>query len=304
LHILTIILTYRPALSALHELCVAILPQTSATLIVNNGSSWDYSALLSDLDTGLKNRIQILSLPNNLGVAAGHNRGITWARERGYTHVLLMDQDSVPATDMVAKLANALAHLKREGQLVAGVGPRYTDRYTGNASPFVRFGKLTLERIACSDCNNEIVETDFLITSGSLIPLHVIDLVGPLDEGLFIDHVDTEWVLRAKNLGYGVFGACGATMQHSLGESTLRFWVGRWRHIPAHRPERHYYVFRNSLVLFARPYAPSRWIFNDIVRLLYMIVFYPLFAPPRLQRLRFMLKGIWHGLRRVQGPLR
>ena len=41
-----------------------------------------------------------------------------------------------------------------------------------------------------------------LISSGCLIPLSAIDTIGEMDEELFIDHVDTDWFLRAKSLAH------------------------------------------------------------------------------------------------------
>lgn len=302
---LAIILTYHPSPGILQELCSAVLPQTDATLIVDNGSRWDNEALINAVDIEFKTRLQFLWLPENIGVAAGHNKGITWAREQGFTHILLLDQDSIPARDMVQQLHDALEQLGIHNTLIAGIGPSYIDSYTGTRSSFVRFGLISIRKI-----DNEqqeiggIIETDFLISSGSLIPMKVFDHVGLMDEGLFIDHVDTEWVLRAKSRGYKIYGTYNAVMRHSLGNATLRFWFLRWRNVPLHSPERHYYIFRNSLVLFRRPYAPRQWIINDIVRLGYIAVFYPIFAPQRIKRITMILKGIWDGLHRVQGPLK
>jgi rhamnosyltransferase len=125
-----------------------------------------------------------------------------------------------------------------------------------------------------------------------------------MEEQLFIDHVDTEWFLRARARGFKAFGVCDAVMSHSLGSRTLRVWLGRWRHVPGHSPLRHYYIFRNSILLYRRPYAPGKWICNDVVRLLFMLAYYPLRTPPRLEHLRMMLRGAWDGLRGRAGKLK
>jgi len=77
------------------------------------------------------------------------------------------------------------------------------------------------------------MECDFLLSSGSLVPLDVIDKVGGMEEELFIDQVDTEWCLRARSMGYRVFGAFGAILEHRLGEAHARAWFDRWPHLPA-----------------------------------------------------------------------
>jgi rhamnosyltransferase len=132
----------------------------------------------------------------------------------------------------------------------------------------------------------------------------VLEEIGEMNEGFFIDHVDTEWIFRARSRGYHSFGVCDAVMEHSLGTDTFHFWVGRWRNVPMHSPERHYYVFRNSVILLRMAHAPVRWIQNDIVRLIAMAIIFPVFAPNRLRRIRLMVRGILDGLRGVTGPLR
>jgi len=131
----------------------------------------------------------------------------------------------------------------------------------------------------------------------------VLDAVGDMNEAFFIDHVDDEWIFRARARGFRSFGVCDAIMRHSLGTGTLRFWLGRWRTVPVHSPERNYYVFRNSVLLFRKPHATWRWVYNDLERLLFMAIVYPIFTPHRMRRLRMMAKGIRDGLRGVTGPL-
>jgi rhamnosyltransferase len=301
--IAAVILTYHPDQGVLRQAVASLCPQVDRILIVDNGSRWDAGALLDVLTDSDTKKIEFIWLETNIGVGAGHNRGIQWARARGFTHVLIVDHDSVPRPDMVRHLVAALDNLNARGVQVAAVGPRYVDRYTGRMAGFVRFGPWKLVRVFCGAPAGELLEADFIISSGACIPMHVLDQVGDMNEGLFIDHVDTEWMLRAKARGYRVFGVCDAIMEHSVGSSTLRLWAGSWRDAPVHSPERHYYVFRNSINLYKMPHAPLRWIMNDLVRLISMAIVLPLVAPDRWRRIRLMVRGIQHGLRGVTGPL-
>jgi rhamnosyltransferase len=303
--IAAVILTYRPNQSILRKAVASLCSQVDQILIVDNGSRWDAGALLEVLTEGDKKKIEFIWLENNTGVGAGHNRGIQWARARGFTHVLILDHDSVPRPDMVQHMVAALDQLADRGIRVAAVGPRYVDHYTGRMAGFVRFGTWKLLRVFCGAAQSgQTIQTDFIISSGALIPMRVLDEVGEMNEGFFIDHVDTEWIFRARSQGYHSFGVCDAVMEHSLGSDTFHFWLGRWRNVPMHSPERHYYVFRNSVLLLRMPHAPGRWIQNDIVRLVFMAIIFPVFAPDRLRRVRLMARGILDGLRGVTGPLR
>ena len=302
--ILAVVLTYQPDFDTLRAVVAAVLPQVHHVLLVDNASArWPHD-LQRRLPEAAARRLSVLRQRENLGVGAGHNVGIEWARSRGFSHVLLLDQDSVPAHDMVRRLTAGLIELEKAGARVACVGPRYVDPRLGHSSRFVRLGLFALRRAPLrEERSSSVVAADFLISSGALIPLAVIEDVGAMDEGLFIDHVDTEWMLRARSYGYRAFGVPAARMQHRLGEATIRFWLGRWRHLPWYRPERHYYVFRNSLVLYWRPGMPRAWRVNDALRLLALAILYPLLAQPRLERLAWIARGIRDGLLGRKGPI-
>ena len=300
-----VILTYRPDQDILRQAVVSLCPQVDQILIVDNGTRWDAGGLLDVLTDGDRKKIEFVWLETNIGVGAGHNRGIRWARVHGFSHVLIMDHDSIPRPDMVRHLVVALDRLEAQGIPVAAVGPRYVDRYTGHISAFVRLGLWRFQQVFCGHAQaQELLETDLLISSGALIPMAVLNEVGDFSEGFFIDHIDIEWIFRARARGYRSFGVCDAVMEHGLGTATLRLWLGRWRNVPIHSPERHYYVFRNSIILFRMPHAPRRWIWNDIVRLIYMMIVFPMFGADRWRWIQLMARGIWHGLRGVTGPLR
>jgi rhamnosyltransferase len=100
-------------------------------------------------------------------------------------------------------------------------------------------------------------------------------------EELFIDHVDTDWFMRAQQRGWAAYGACSANMEHRLGDRTLRFWLGGWREIALHSPLRHYYQFRNSTFLFLRSRYPLRWKVAEAKRSLGMLVVFGLLLPDR-----------------------
>src|SRR5690606_24388559 len=124
-----------------------------------------------------------------------------------------------------------------------------------------------------------------------------------MDAKLFIDHIDTEWCYRAQSSGFSLYGVCNAFMQHTLGDKQIRIWWGRWRNIPFHQPFRYYYIFRNSSLLWQRTYMPVAWKQADMLRILYILLFFTLFSSNRMANLRMMIKGLWDGLNNRSGKL-
>ena len=61
-------------------------------------------------------------------------------------------------------------------------------------------------------------------------------------------------------------------------------------------PLRHYYLFRNALLLQRMPHIGWRWKVVDAYQTVMKYGFYALVATPRLPRIRMMNRGLWDGL--------
>jgi len=294
-----VVVTYHPSTEALERLLQATRPQVEAVVIVDNTPSHAGPAIDVQPYDG---SVVVIRNRRNAGLAFAQNQGIRWAADGGFTHVFMLDQDSVPEPDCVERLYEAARQLASRGVAVGAVGPRVLDRRTGRAYTFKRFTFAGIKHGRCVE-EGDLIPTDFLIASGSLTSMAALQAIGPMDDGLFIDRIDIDWCLRAAAMGQPVFGVCAARLQHEPGEHSRRIWIGRWTEAAVHSPERTYYMIRNSLVLYRKAYAPLRWIINDALWLLGVVLVSCAIAPGRLRRLGLVVKGVWDGLRRVRGPL-
>ena len=258
---------------------------------MDNGSDADVHAWTSR-EFPAERHLDVILLGNNLGVAAAQNAGIHHAMECGCSYVIFFDQDSEPADDMVTKLLIAAEGHQAAGRRLAAIGPRYIDERQNNPPPFIRVEGIRLERCTCP-AQDSIVQVDYLISSGCLIPVSVLKTVGGMRDDLFIDYVDIEWGLRARHHGFQSYGCCAAFMRHSLGDHPIAFFK---KSIPCHSALRHYYHFRNAILLYKEPWVPINWKFVDGWRLCLKYFFYSIYAKPRLSHLRMMTLGVWHGL--------
>ena len=296
--IIAVVVTYQPDMDILEKLLKSLVSQVESVIIVDNGTEMNM-ALFSEQYSS--QQISTLLLGRNMGVAFAQNTGIQEAMKKGATHVLLMDHDSIPSPDMVSCLIKAEQELIQSGEKVAAVGPRYKFHDTNLSSYFVRFGLFRFKKIYCTDegCP-EYVPADFLISSGCLISLNALLEIGLMDESLFIDHIDTEWFLRAKSKGFSSFGICDAFMHHHLGDYLFNFWFGK-KTLPIHSPLRQYYIFRNSILLYKRPYVSRKWVINDVIRLWLMFIIFSTRVSPRKEFFVMMTRGIYDGLRGKSG---
>lgn len=293
-----VVVTYNPDASHLGELLRALGREVAHIVVVDNGSK-------VVPDVGSENfgaPVTLIDCRANLGIAAAHNKGLQQLERLGMPYGLLMDHDSLPLQDMVQHLLAADIALRQQGVRLAAVGPVTIDRRTCVRSKFVKIQHGIVNRVECA-AGERWTEADFLISSGTLIRLDVLRDVGEMNEAYFIDHVDTEWCLRALSKGYRIFGVCDALLDHSLGDRVVRVWFGRMREVPVHSPLRNYYVFRNTIAMLRNVPMPIGWRSALLYRLLQFIVFFVIGVPPRGLRARLMMKGIGHGLTGRSGKL-
>ncbi|HEY4531375.1 MAG TPA: glycosyltransferase family 2 protein [Luteimonas sp.] len=295
-----VVVTHRPDAVLLARALGAVAPQVDALVVFDNGSG---DAALEALRPLVAARGGILLHgAGNVGLAEGFNRGIAHARVAGHRFVLLLDQDSVAAPGMVAALLAAYHRLAGAHPVearVAAVGAQFVDARSGLPGPFVRIGFPFNRKIVGAP--GECVDCDFLISSGCLVPLAVLDAVGDMDATLFIDNVDLDWSFRARQAGYRLFGVCDARMQHCIGDSLMR---SRWvpTGVLVHGPARLYYMMRNRLLLYRRPHVPRTWVAQDMLRLCGKLVRMSLLVRPRGRNLRAMTAGLRDGLLGRSGP--
>lgn len=287
-----VVVTYHPDIGALRAALAAVRPQVGALVVVDNASPGIDAAVHG---TGAV----LLGQPENVGLARAQNIGIDWARRHGCSHVLILDQDSMPGPAMVEALLAGWRRLSASAR-VGAVGPRFRDARERRDAPFVRVAFPVSHKLWC-DASTADVRCDFLISSGALIPLAVLDDIGGMDDGLFIDNVDMEWCFRARSRGYELFGVCAATMEHSLGDER-RPVLGGLHQVVTHKPVRLYFIMRNRVALYLRPHTPRVWIAQDLPRVLAKFVIFSVLVGPRGDNVRFMLRGLVDGVRGRSGP--
>lgn len=292
-----VIVSYHPQIDLLEHVVAAVAPQVGRVMIFDNAST---GAPLDAYFEQLRARgVEVLRSPRNVGLGSAINQAARHARAAGFGQLLLMDQDSTVDAGMVATLQQHLSRLQADGP-VAAVGPQFRDQRTGQVAPFVRIAFPMNRKLFGGP--GQAVECDFLITSGTLLPLEVLDRVGGMDEGLFIDNVDIEWSSRARHHGYRLFGICDARMQHRIGDLVQVTRLLPLRTV-VHSPTRLYYMMRNRVLLYRRVEMPRRWAAQDLPRLLLKFAGTAVFLKPRAAYLSAMLRGLRDGLRGRDGPM-
>jgi len=99
------------------------------------------------------------------------------------------------------------------------VGPLLIDIKTGLSHGFHQATSWRWQRAYPKAGSSEPVSCTNLNGSGTLMRIELFELLGGLEESLFIDHIDTEWSFRVLAHGYTLWGIPGAILQHRMGDA-------------------------------------------------------------------------------------
>ena len=269
----------------------AVRGQVHAVLYVDNSAG---QAALAGAGMATGDGLVLIGDGVNVGLAAALNHGLADVAAHGAGFALLLDQDSIPDPGMVATLHRLLTAGSPSGHPVAAIGPAIVDELHGRTEYFARLRLPLNHRIHPSPDAPASFEVDFLITSGTLLPLSVLDAVGGMDENLFIDSIDFDWSFRATDHGYALLATFATTMRHRRGDELHR--VGPLS-LRLHSPFRLFYMYRNRVRLYRRGYVPAAWKVHDLGRMLVKMVLLAVFVPGRAKNLSAIWRGIYQGLR-------
>ena len=286
------IICFQVQAASLKPLVDALRDQVDKILLLDNSSEWE-----GDIAALANAQVIYLPMAFNRGTAGAMNQAWQLALAEGATAMLSFDQDSLPAVGMVVQLTSALSGLQQGGLRPAAVGPGKID--PRNSKPFRLLQPVLPGFRQVPSGSAPTVEVDHLITSGCLISAEIFKTVGPFREELFLDYVDIEWSLRARALGYSLYTDPRTTMAHTIGDQVIQI---AGRSLPVHKPLRGYLLVRNHLLLWRLPTTRLYWLLRDLRQVLLKVTLLLALRPNRLERLRCIIKGVWHGLRNRGGP--
>lgn len=293
-----VIVAYRSDPKRLKALVDRLEPQVDRLIVVDNSDTRAEQAAVA----ATARECLLLSTGVNEGVARAQNRGIRVAMQGGARFVLLMDDDSAPPHDLVARLMAGMREALSCGPRPAAIGPLSFDEREPAKLLVYRDTAFGPRRLVRCDLEGSLHRVAFVLASGCLIDVDALRSIGPMREDLFIDHVDLEWGLRARRAGWEIYALSDVAMAHRLGERIMRpRWLGG-RAIHLHSPLRNYYLVRNTLLLVRGRLMPPLWRIGYLWWLVKLTSFVVVFVPPRRERIRMIARALWAGALGRGGP--
>jgi GT2 family glycosyltransferase len=206
--------------------------------VVDNGS-------LPELVSGLKAEfpgVDTVRVEENRGYAAGCNAGLAWAKREGAHHALLLNDD----TTVDAALLQHLVGRCQERSNRAIVAPLILEmRLPGviwSAGGRIRMPWFKADHIGFGETDTgtkDVRHVEWASGCALLVPMQVLDSIGPLDERYFLYLEDVDWCLRARSQGFDIVMEPRARVWHEVSSSVSRIDERNVR----------YYAYRNYYLL-------------------------------------------------------
>lgn len=287
-----VIAAYSPP-DALVEAVRQLGHQLGHIVVVDDGSPADSAPVFARLaEAGAT----VVHQGTNQGIAAALNAGIRTATEKWSPDFFLtLDQDSLVNEHYVE-----LAHRTYADALAAGLDVAFVcaASYSGHPVPTI-------------PSQDGFLHAFDPMQSGFMVPATTLARIGPFDEGLFIDGVDSEFTIRARSAKLAVIVGRGCDIEHDLGQRREGTLLGRPVRVGGvalsynyHSPSRVYYICRNGTIL-TRRYAlkAPRWVARRLLEELKAHLLRFAFSPGRITLLRAAGHGFLDGARGVSGRI-
>lgn len=213
-----------------------------------------------------KNNVHLIYLESNIGLAKALNIGIKEClNDVRCDFICMFDQDTIPPKNSIKLIIEKFS---------------ISDEKIGAIGHSLNLGN-SIEKF---------IEVQDILTSGTIVPRNVFEDIGLMDENLFIDYIDYEWCLRARDHRYKIYTASEFLLIHKLGDKSINFGLFKK---PFHLNNiRHYYIIRNALILINRSYTPFLWKIKHFFKTAYRIPIYILYSTDKVQKALLIFRAI------------
>ena len=212
-------------------------------VVVDNNSTNGFTINDDDKVSVIRNAI-------NVGHAKALNLGCMLLLSKGFSHALLLGQDSIITNENIAKL-----FLYAKSNSCGIVGPQITNQEKTLVPTYLFRTKHWFKKGTIGE--DEAKEVYINITSGSVVDLLAWQKVGGFWDNLFIEKVDDEFALRLRKYKYKVCVVGSIFLSEPYGESKIVKKMGITFHPTFHNSKRLYLLYRNKM------YLKKRYFFRD-----------------------------------------
>lgn len=233
----------------------------------------------------------------NLGFAAGNNRALQVAIDKGYQFSLLLNTDAFVKDDIITPLLEYACLYKDVGIVQPAIywASQPEKLWNGGGRLNTLIGRTHSSTNKKNDQNNEIKSIDWATGCCMLIRNEVLSRVGLFNEHYFLYYEDVDLSLRFVKNSYPIHYYPEAKVYHIAGASGKKEITTSNEGVI--HPIIHYYNARNKIWLLRshtkNMFLPTVILYNSVYYLAILAYF---IIRRRWNKAKFFLKGIKDGL--------
>ena len=219
---LSIIVVYNPKVDLLVKDICSFIKNVDLLII------WQNSVLSDDVREYISSLGNIIFAGNgiNQGIPTALNYALSYAIKNGYDYLLTMDQDSV--LENFDNYKNTVIKKNQEKSCIVGAYQTFLE------------SKLSEDIFS---------EYKWVITSGTIFPIRLLNEIGGFETSFFIDTVDIEVCIRARKYGYKCYICRTGKLIQKYGVKHTIKMLNKTNNYVVYSPDRIYGIFRNLTML-------------------------------------------------------
>lgn len=200
-------------------------------IVIDNGSSDDSVACIQQQFPD----VTMLCHEENLGFAEGNNRGIRYALEIGCQYVLLLNNDTLVASDFLSEMVAA-------GESSPGIGmlnpliyryPQDDFWFCGGEINWQNGVTRHITNVSEARHNAQekhLLATDYVTGCALLVKTEVIRSIGLFDPRFFAYYEDTDWSIRCQQAGWQSVVVPAVKIWHKVSNTAPSHLAFLWGH--------------------------------------------------------------------------
>jgi rhamnosyltransferase len=266
--------------------------------VVGITSLFKYYMIVNNSNIQLNNdfrsipNFKILDNHNLNGLAGAYNLALSNLEDVDPQFVLFLDDDTDSSS--LFNLFDDNFYSVFENQLVAATAPIYIDSNTLTRGSHMLLSTFTFKRIPRNYIG--ISQVSFMINSCSVWRYDALKEIGKYDEVMKIDHIDTDYCLRATEMGYGLILNSNYSFKHTIGNRISYRFLFKSLRSGNHSPERRKMIMFNS-ILILRKHVKR---FPVLIYIIFERIFYELLGviyaeDQKMNKIKMSLKGLFQG---------
>lgn len=236
--------------------------------------------------------IELIENTENLGFAGGNNVGIRYALEQGFTHVMLLNNDTEVEPDFLGEMVRSFNQNPGLGVVQPLIlfmhDPKKIWSAGGKWIPALGRAITLGDRHPICDYRFKKSQLDWATGCCMLISREALLKTGLLNEQYFAYFEDVEWSLRFRKVGFRIALAEKAIVCHEAGASSKKK-----NSEGTLNPRVFYYHVRNQFLLIRSQKAVFGLMYHLLRFTLWMGYF---LIRGRFKKLKSVAKGIRDGL--------